>query len=264
MLHLLKIELKKMTSYRTFWVICGLYFFTCTLTMASGMEFLKWLNYTFDMNINIKRIPIYHFPDVWLNLIWFGGLFKMVLAILIVISVTNEYSYRTIRQNIIDGLSRWEFTATKVLLNFVLSVGSGAIIFFIVMLTGLVYSPQVTWANVTGDMEFLIAYILEVFMFLSYAMMLSVLIQRAGLTIILLLLTHAIEYTITWNIDEHVPGLIPFFPMRAVWNIIDIPYFRYGFQEIRDYLTWDSVLIVVGWIVIFNTISYLRLKRSDI
>jgi hypothetical protein len=32
-----------MTSYRTFWVICGLYFLTLGTSTASGMEILKWL-----------------------------------------------------------------------------------------------------------------------------------------------------------------------------------------------------------------------------
>lgn len=264
MLHLLKIELKKMTSYRTFWVVCGLYFITGTLILASGMEFLRWLNYTFDLGINVSRIPLYHFPDVWLNMIWFSGWFKIVLAIMIVISVTNEYSYRTLRQNIIDGMSRWEFLLSKMLLNLVLSLATTTMVFLIALTTGLIYSPNLSFTNVTGDMEFLFAYFLEIFMFLSYAMMLSFLINRSGLTIIVLLLTHAIEYAITLNIDDYVPGIIPFFPMRSLWNIIDIPFMRYGFQEIRDYLTWGSVLIVIAWIFIFNGISYLKLKRADI
>src|SRR5690606_17665989 len=109
MLHLLKVDLKKLTSYRTFWVVCGLYFLTLGFGAASGMEFLKWIERTFNsfgQNLNIQRVPLYHFPDIWMNLIWFGGLLKVVLAIMVVISITNEYTYRTLRQNIIDGLSR--------------------------------------------------------------------------------------------------------------------------------------------------------------
>src|SRR5689334_10134423 len=99
MLQLLKIDLKKMTSYRTFWVVCGLYFATLGFGSASGMEFLKWLARTWDEfgqgNLNIHRIPLYHFPDVWTNLIWTGGLLKILLGIMVVISVTNEFAYRT-------------------------------------------------------------------------------------------------------------------------------------------------------------------------
>jgi ABC-type transport system involved in multi-copper enzyme maturation permease subunit len=148
MLHLLKIDLKKMTSYRTFWVVCGLYFVTLGFGAASGMEFLKWLAGMiegFGQQINIDRIPLYHFPDVWLNLIWMGGWLKIVLGIMVVISITNEYQYRTIRQNIIDGMSRWEFLFSKILTNVLLSLMSVVMIFVVGLVTGMIYSPTLDW-----------------------------------------------------------------------------------------------------------------------
>src|SRR6476620_4018542 len=148
MLHLLKIDLKKLTSYRTFWVVCGLYFFTLAFVTASGMEFLKWLagkGIEFGMTINVSRIPLYHFPDVWQNLVYISGFFKIVLAIMVVISITNEFTYRTIRQNIIDGMSRWEFLQSKILTNVLLSLMSVVMVFIIAFVTGLIYSPEVNW-----------------------------------------------------------------------------------------------------------------------
>lgn len=267
MLHLLKIDLKKLTSYRTFWVVCGLYFITLAFATASGMEFLKWLAYViedFGQSINIDRIPLYHFPDVWLNLIWFSGWFKIVLAIMVVISVTNEFAYRTARQNIIDGLSRWQFLFSKILTNILLSVVSVAMIFLIGLVTGFIYSPPAVYANVFSDMEFFIAYFLEIFFFLSYALMISVLIQRSGLTIILLLLSQMIELIITANLHEDFPTLVTFFPMRSLWNLIECPYPRYAFQEIRDYLDPKTVAVVLVWSILFNYFSYLKLKKADI
>lgn len=267
MLHLLKIDLKKLTSYRTFWIVCGLYFLTLGFGAASGMEFLKWLVSTFEsfgQELNIARIPLYHFPDVWMNLIWFSGLLKIVLAIMVVISITNEYTYRTLRQNVIDGLSRSEFLTSKILTNILLSLMSVAMIFVIGLVTGLIYSPNVTIDRITTDLEFFPAYFLEIFFFLSYALMLGILIQRSGLTIILLLLSQMIESIITANIDDYLPWLIPFFPMKSVWNLITFPLPRYAFQEIQDYVAIGSILIVIGWTFLFNYFSFLKLKRSDI
>lgn len=267
MLHLLKIDLKKLTSYRTFWVVCGLYFITLAFSTASGMEFLKWIARTFEdfgSKLNINRIPLYHFPDVWLNIIYFSGLFKIVLAIMTVISITNEFQYRTVRQNVIDGLSRWQFLATKILTNLLLSFLSVAMITVITFVTGLIYTPSINWNLVFADMEFLIAYFLEIFAFLSYALMLGMLVRRSGLTIILLLLSHMLEVIIRENIDEYVPWLIPFFPMESISNLVPMPFKRYAFQEIRDYLTFSSIAIAMGWTFLFNYFSYLKLKRSDI
>ncbi|HEU5290764.1 MAG TPA: hypothetical protein VFU05_08995 [Cyclobacteriaceae bacterium] len=267
MLHLLKIDLKKLTNYRTFWVVCGLYFITLAFVTASGMEFLKLLARMiegFGQEININRIPLYHFPDVWLNLIWFCGCFKVVLAIMVVISVTNEFSYRTLRQNIIDGLSRSQFLWSKILTNVLLSLMSVAMIFVIGLVTGLIYSPSILYSNIFTDTEFFIAYFLEVFFFLSYALMISVLIQRSGLTIILLLLSQMIEWIITANIDDQLPWIEHFFPMKSIWYLIEFPYQRYAFQEIKDYIDIKLFLIASAWTLIFNYISYLKLKKSDI
>lgn len=265
--YLLKLDMKKLVNYRTFWVVGGLYFITMGAGAASGMEFLKWLARTFEdfgSSLNINRIPLYHFPDVWLNLIFCAGLLKVILGILVVISITNEYAYRTVRQNIIDGLSRWQFLLSKILTNAVLSLMSVVLIGLIAFFTGLIYSPELRWEWVFNDTEFLFAYFLEVFFFLSYALMLGVLINRAGLTIIMLMLSQLIEYIITENLDEYIPALIRFFPMRSIFNVVTFPFPRYGFQEIQDYLDIVTVATVAVWTIIFNSISYLKLKHSDI
>ncbi|MFN8336438.1 MAG: ABC transporter permease subunit [Cyclobacteriaceae bacterium] len=267
MLHLLKIELKKMKDYRTFWVVCGLYFITIGFSTASGMEFLKWLASIFEgfgENLDINRIPLYHFPDVWLNLVWWSGLFKVLLGIMVVISITNEFSYRTVRQNIIDGLSRWEFIGSKMLLNVLLSLMSVALIFLIALITGFIYTPEIQWKYVFTDMEFYPAYFLEIFEYLSFALLLGILIRRSGLTIILLLLSSMLEWIVKLNVDDFFPDAIPFFPLESINNLVPLPFYRYAFMEIQDYVKISSVLIAVSWTVIFNYLAYLRLKKADI
>jgi len=267
MLHLLKIDLKKMTSYRTFWVVCGLYFVTLAFTTASGMEVLKWIARQiegFGQEININRIPLYHFPDVWQNLIWISGLFKIVLSIMVVISITNEYQYRTIRQNIIDGMSRWEFLLSKILTNVLLSLMSVTMIFLIGLITGLIYSPEINFRDILTDLEFFPAYFLEIFAWLSYALMLGILVQRSGLTIILLLLSHMIELIIKVNLPEGSDWLKQFFPMQSISNLVSLPFARYALQEIQDYVAWSAVAIALVWTFLFNYFSYRRLKSADI
>src|SRR5690606_32089676 len=135
-----------------------------------------------------------------------------------------------------------------ILTNVLLSLLSVAMIFLIGLVTGLIYSPSSSYRYITTDLEFFPAYLLEIFFFLSYALMISLLVRRAGLTIILLLLSQMIEAIITVNIEDSLPWIIKYFPMRSIWNLIEVPYARYAFQEIKDYLDPLSVGIVVGWI----------------
>ena len=266
-MHLLRIDLKKLIHYRTFWVVCGLYFLTLAFTTASGMEFLKWIaskGAQFGTTININRIPLYHFPDVWQNLIYVSGFFKIVLAVMVVISVTNEFTYRTVRQNIIDGLSRWEFLQSKIYTNVLLSLASVAMVFLIALVTGFIYSPEIEMAEVFSDLEFFPAYFLEVFSFLSYALMMGILIQRSGLTIIVLLLSNMIESIIKVNLPDSLESVKPFFPMESISNLVAMPFARYALQEIQDYVAIGSVVIALVWMFLFNYFGYLKLKKSDI
>jgi ABC-type transport system involved in multi-copper enzyme maturation permease subunit len=258
MLHLLKIDLKKMTSYRTFWIICGLYFITLGFSTASGMEILKWIASKFEdfgSSLNVNRIPLYHFPDIWQNMV--------------VISITNEYQYRTLRQNIIDGMSRFEFVLSKVLTNLLLSVMSVGMLLLIVMVTGLIYTPELIWSDILVGTEFLLAYFIEIFAFLSYALMLGVFVQRSGLTIVLLMLSHMIEAIIKVNLfreglNPSIGWLKQFFPLESITNLVPLPFARYAFQEIQDYVSITAVAIALGWTFLFNYFSYLKLKKSDI
>ncbi|MFZ6000894.1 MAG: hypothetical protein ACOYW3_10310 [Bacteroidota bacterium] len=267
MLHFLKIDLKKLTSYRTFWVVCGLYFLTMGLTTSSGMEFLKWLERLgaqFGLHVNIYRIPFHHFPDVWMNLLFVAGFFKIILGFVVVISITNEFSYRTIRQNIIDGLSREAFLTSKVLTNVLLSLASVVLMVGVVLTTGFIFSPQLELGEILTDIEFVPAYFLEVFAYLSFALMLGLLIQRSGLTLVVLLLSPLMEFIVKAIVDDYLPWLIPFFPLESLGNLIHVPFPRYVFFEIQDYVSLGSVAIVLVWTFLFNYFGYLKLKKSDI
>ncbi len=272
MLHLLKIDLKKLTSYRTFWVICGLYFLTLGFTTASGMEILKWIaskGAEFGTSININRVPLYHFPDIWQNLIWISGLFKLILSVMVVISITNEYQYRTLRQNIIDGFSRWEFLLSKILTNILLSLMSVFMIMVIAIVTGLIYTPTIEWTYIFKGTEFFLAYFIEVFAFLSYALMLGIFVQRSGLTIVLLMLSHMIEAIIKINLfrsiwEDSIGWSKQLFPLESITNLVPLPFARYAFQEIQDYVSLAAVAIALVWTFLFNYFAYLRLKKSDI
>jgi ABC-type transport system involved in multi-copper enzyme maturation permease subunit len=188
---------------------------------------------------------------------------------MVVISITNEYQYRTVRQNIIDGFSRWEFILSKILTNLLLSLMSVGMIFFITMITGLIYTPEIEWTYFFSGMEFFLAYFLEVFAFLSYALMLGIFVQRSGLTIVLLMLSHMIEAIIKVNLfresfNESIGWLKQFFPLESITNLVPLPFARYAFQQIQDTVSLTAIAIALVWTFLFNYFAYLKLKKSDI
>jgi ABC-2 type transport system permease protein len=137
-------------------------------------------------------------------------------------------------------------------------------VFFIALITGIIYSPHLVLSDILTDLEFFPAYFLEILSFLSYALMLGIFVQRSGLTIILLLLSHMIEGILKLKIPDGAEAIKDFLPMQSITNLVALPFARYALQEIQDYVAIGSVLIALAWAFLFNYFAYLRLKKSDI
>src|SRR5690606_20338970 len=78
----------------------------------------------------------YSFPAVWGNVGFWGSIFVLFLSILIIILTTNEFSFRTHRQNVIDGLHRLQFYHAKVYLVLTFSLLATVYLFIIGALFG--------------------------------------------------------------------------------------------------------------------------------
>jgi ABC-2 type transport system permease protein len=266
MIRLLKIDLLKLTNYRTFWILVILYFVTMGLITSSGMEFLKWVvskGADFD-DLDILRVPLYHFPDIWQNLTYVSLFFKLVLAIIVIISITNEFSYKTVRQNIIDGFDRMDFIISKVLTIFVLSLASTLFVFLIGLITGSIYSPETEMRFMFRTIEFIPGYFLDVFSYLLMVMLFSMVIKRAGLAIGLTLIYPALEYAFTANLPDSLDVVSDYLPLHAINNLVRVPFQRYAFMEIQDYVAWADVGVVIIYCFLFIYLSYLTLVKKDL
>ena len=266
MLRLLKIDLKKFAQYRTFWVLIILYSILVISIPTTVMEFLKWLKTKgadFD-GFDPLRVPILYFPDIWQNITYVFTFLKLILAIVIIISVSNEYTYKTIRQNVIDGMSRLEFVISKVLTIAVLALFSTLLVWLTGLITGLIYSPNFEMADVFNRMEFVLAYFLDIFMYLLFAFLLTILIKRSGLTIALLVIYVPLEYTLTANLPESIEFIGEYLPMHAMNNLIEIPFPKYIFQEIQDYISVKSVIVVLVYLFLLPWAVLQKLKKADL
>ena len=275
MIKLFRIDFKKLRHYRAFWVLLILYFATMGLVTSSGMEFLKWLKSKgadFD-EVDILRIPLYHFPDIWQNLTYISTYFQPILAIIVIISLTNEFSFKTIRQNIIDGFDRKDFLISKLLSIFLLALASTLFVFLIGLITGSIYSPENSMRFMFRDVEFIFGYFIAVFGYLMMVMFFAIWIKRAGLAIGLVLIYPALEYAFTGILsgisafnDDALASILPYgdyLPVHAFNAIIEIPFPRYVFIEIQDYVDPVQVAVVIGYILLFTWLSYRNLVKRD-
>jgi ABC-type transport system involved in multi-copper enzyme maturation permease subunit len=273
MIRLLTIEWLKLKNYKVFWVLFALYFLGLVIVCSGGMLLLEYIkNHGGDFKgIDPTIIPLYDFPDVWQNTTYIATFFKLFLAFIVIISISNEINYRTLRQNIIDGLSKREFLISK--LNLIVSLSALATIFLFLLgfILGMIYSNVRSIDIIFSELEFLPAHFLEVCTFLSLAFLLSVVIKKSGFVIVLLFMYTLIFEPVFTSILEHAPfipdsfdNFIPFLPIKSLNNLIRVPFQKYVFMRIQDYVAWIDVYIVTAWLVIYNALILFILKKRDV
>ncbi|MDW7692658.1 ABC transporter permease [Flammeovirgaceae bacterium SG7u.111] len=269
MKRLIEIEWLKLKNYKVFWILTILYAVVLTAVCSGGMLFLQYLaNQGAEIRgIDPTILPLYDFPDVWQNITYIATFLKIIPAFIIIISITNEYSYKTLRQNIIDGMSKQDFILSKLLLIGIFAFLNTILLLVIGSTTGLIYSHVQGIDLMLEHTEFLLAYFLDLLTFFSFALLVGLLLRKAGFAIILLgIYSLFVEPFLTIYLNFKFPdySFYEFFPIRAINNLIRVPFPRYIFREIQDYVSFIDVFVVLAFLLFFISASYFFLKKKDV
>tara|TARA_R110002050_G_scaffold145009_1_gene270563 strand:+ start:4857 stop:5633 length:777 start_codon:yes stop_codon:yes gene_type:complete len=224
---------------------------------------------------------IFNFPYIWHFNTFITAFFKLFLAIVIVSMMSNEYSNKTIKQNLIDGLSKKEFILSKFLTVISFSLISTLFVFVVSLILGLAYSDYNEISIILSDLEFLVAFFVKLTGFFSFCLFLGVLVKRSAFALGFLILWQVFEGIvrglIRWKLfdGETTDAIMGFFPLQAMFNLIKEPFSRLGAvqsvvnqmgEELSlDYaIHWYEILIVMIWTTIFIYGSYAILKKRDL
>lgn len=109
MLRLLSIEYFKLKHNRASKVLTVIYFVLLTsIALVAAIKFdIGFIKF------HLAEQGIFNFPFIWHFNTYIASIFKFFLLIVIVSMISNEYSHRTLKQNLIDGLSKKEFILSK-------------------------------------------------------------------------------------------------------------------------------------------------------
>lgn len=269
-----KLEWLKLKHYRFFWILLGMYLLALFIICTFGIFFLEWLKRQgadFD-GIDPTLLPIYDFPDIWQNTTYLASFVKVLLAFIVIISITNDVSYLTMRQNIIDGISKKEFLLSKLALILFLAGFSTLFLFVFGLINGSIYSHVWGLNYIFDEMEFLLAYFYDIVVFCSFALLLALVIKKAGFAIVFLFLYSLMfEPVLTlimtdspWLRDTIWADVAEFFPIKSMNGLIQVPYPKYIFREIVDYVPWQSIVLSTMWLSIFQWSIYQYLVKRDL
>lgn len=279
-MRLLGIELYKIWHNKTSRLLMFGYFL-----LIFSIAILSTINVEFGpIKFNLAEQGIFNFPYIWHFNTFIIALLKIFFAIVIVAMIGNEYSYKTIKQNLIDGMSKGEFLKSKVY-TLVAFVGiSTLLVFFISLILGGIYSDYNEFQIIFSELEYLLAYAVKLFGFFSFCLFLAILIKRSAFALGFLALWQVFEGIayglLRWRLSDIIPQLsaeqvIKFFPLQSIGNLITEPFTRLSaIQNIADQLgegftkdygvSFLNITVVLVWSALFIWGSYSLLKGRDL
>ncbi len=277
MIRLLHIEFIKLWNNRASKVLIISYF-----TLLTSIALFAAIKFDIGpIQFHLADQGIFNFPYIWHFNTFITAFFKLFLAIVIVSMMSNEYSNKTIKQNLIDGLSKKEFILSKFLTVISFSLISTLFVFVVSLILGLAYSDYNEISIILTDLEFLVAFFIKLTGFFSFCLFLGVLVKRSAFALGFLILWQVFEGIfrglIRWKLfdGETTDVIMGFFPLQAMFNLIKEPFSRLGAvqsvvnqmgEELSlDYaIHWYEILIVLAWTAIFIYGSYAILKKRDL
>ena len=276
--RLLSIELQKIWKNKASKVLTLTYF--VLLSFIALIAAIK-----FDIGpfkFHLAEMGIFNFPFIWHFNTYFADIFKFFLAIVIVSMMANEYSYGTLKQNLIDGMSKQEFILSKFLTVFVFALASTIFVFVMSLILGYSYSSYTEFSIVFTDITYLFAFFVKLLGFFSFCLFLGIFVKRSAFALGFLLVWYIVEGIIfgllrwlAFDSSEQVAKIAQFFPLTSMSNLIVEPFTRLslvktigtqmGVEGEKDYsIHFTSILIVLIWTAIFIFLSYRILKKRDL
>ena len=254
MKRLLHIEWLKVSSYRSFYVFTGIYAVLIFFTYYGVNSFLN-LGPLFDVK------SVYKFPNVWYFVSYVSSWFSPILSLLMIQLVCNEYTFRTMRQHIIDGLSREELLTSKLLMAAILSVYAGSITLLSGLLFGLTKGGIPTSSDFFSETTYLLRAIWSSFGMMTAAILIALLVRRSALSILVFLSFYWIIEPLAGRI--WLTEIYPYFPLNSLDEFISSPIQLESIKLDKQSTPFGVTIAGIIYPILFITASLQILKKKD-
>jgi ABC-type transport system involved in multi-copper enzyme maturation permease subunit len=278
MKRLLSIELQKIWMNKASRVLTLCYFILLSfIALIASIKFEIGA-----IKLHFADMGIFNFPFIWHFNTYIAAWLKFFLAIVIVSMMANEYSYGTLKQNLIDGMSKKEFILSKFLTIVLFALFSTLFVFILSIVLGYSFSSYTEPSIVFSDLEYIVAFFVKLVGFFSFCLFLGILVKRSAFAIGFLLVWSIIESIAKGLLVFHIfpenkiaNNITQFFPLESMSNLIIEPFTRLnviknigtqlGVDDIKDYgVPFSAIVIVLAWSFIFIFLSHKLLKNRDL
>lgn len=268
MLNLLILEWKKFRKFTVFRVLALLY-----LLLLPAVFFLsKALPKPPEELISFKSFLM--FPNIWTYLGYVGNwLVFFLLGFIGVLSITSEYTNKTLRQNIITGLTRKQFFLSK--LSLILVVSFGATLYYTLCcgIIGFFHTDTIYMSKVLQNIDYIPRYFLMCMGYMTFALLVGLLLKRTGFALFLYLLyIMVLESMIRYGIHGKFFNnkSMHFYPMNSVEDLAPIPFAKQAGSLLEGNNTslllspMEASITAAIYIILMLAICYYLLTKRDL
>lgn len=266
MLALLQLEWKKYASNRIFRIAIGMYLLILPLmylSVKSGTTLQEGLFFV---------DPMYRFPGIWTTMTyWASWLTFFLLVYLSVWGFTAEHQQKTLRQNLITGLSRQQFFVAKLLSMCTMALFATLYVVLLAVVFGMIAGGH----GYVFDKELyaIPRFFVQTIFYMSFAFMLAVLLRKSGLAIIvfygyILVVERIVRYLVFQNLFDNLSAG-SYFPASAAWDVLPMSLVKsvkdIGTKNLDIFLPYDLALgLTLLYTSLFLGIAYRVFMRRDL
>jgi ABC-2 type transport system permease protein len=216
MKNIIKLEFIKTLGYPGFRTIIILHAALFFLVVTIGSQI--------SLNIQGVRVDkLFAFPYVWGTLSWIGSWFNLLLGILAIVLVSNEYQFRTFRKQIIDGVSRSQLLLAKMVVIATLALYALLLVLLTGFIFGIIFSNGITVSSIFEKFPYVMVLFVQSFAYMMLGMLFGFIFRNSGLSIITFILFFFPGEPI---LRAFFPSEIDqFFPIKIISNLTPMPDF---------------------------------------
>lgn len=264
MTSLIRTEWLKMRKYSAFWWIMGV-----TALAYPGINLIYYMGYENIINqpsqaSKYAKMALgnpFSFPEVWHTVAYSSSLFVFIPAVMIIMLITNEYTYKTHRQNIIDGWSRNQFLTSKLTDVAIITAIITILYFFVCLVTGFV-TNEGKIGNIWEQSYYTGLFALQTFAQLSLAFLTGFLVRKAFLALgvflfYFIVLENIFVGLLTWK-ESPAAAYLPIeisdrlIPRPGFTTIINPEGYQKSIDAIPLHIILTIILTTIVWLICYR------------
>ncbi|MEN9884108.1 MAG: hypothetical protein RLZZ420_1325 [Bacteroidota bacterium] len=274
--NIFQTEWLKVKNYRAFWVLLSIT--AISFPGVNAIAYFAFKNAAEGPSQGGQLMKMllgnpFAFPQTFHTTAYLSSFFAFIPAVVVIMLITNEFQFKTHRQNIIDGWQKHTFIWGKFISVLLITLLVTVFYLAVASTLGFIATKEVKSAVLYEKAYFIVLFSLQLFSQLSVAFLLGLLIRKAFIAYgIFIFYTFIIENILVgifklkakklgYDYGHFLPfeisdRLIPVPPAIGKFNEAD---YKMAMDAIEQHVYYSLIITILIWVM-----AFLIYKKRDI